>query len=126
MRSWGYVYVSIAFVWIKLNPKALTPYFGMGQWTRSGAEFVIMGKHGQPKRQSKSVSQIVMSPIGKHSAKPHKVRELIFVLMGDLPRIELFAREKAEGWDVWGNEVESNVNLIPNGVGNCEQTALGV
>lgn len=32
-------------------------------------------------------------------------------LMGELPRIELFAREKTEGWDVWGNEVESDIYL---------------
>ena len=31
--------------------------------------------------------------------------------MGDLPRIELFAREKTPGWDVWGNEVESDIIL---------------
>ena len=40
-----------------------------------------------------------------------KVRGEIVKLMGDLPRIELFARQKTEGWDVWGNEVESDIEL---------------
>ena len=41
----------------------------------------------------------------EHSKKPDTVRQRIIELMGDLPRIELFARETAEGWDSWGNEV---------------------
>ena len=47
----------------------------------------------------------------RHSKKPEEVRNRIVQLMGDLPRIELFAREKTEGWDVWGNEVESDIDL---------------
>jgi site-specific DNA-methyltransferase (adenine-specific) len=31
--------------------------------------------------------------------------------MGDLPRIELFARQKNNGWDSWGNEIESDIEL---------------
>ena len=41
----------------------------------------------------------------EHSRKPDTVRKRIVELVGDLPRIELFAREKPDGWDVWGNEV---------------------
>jgi len=43
--------------------------------------------------------------------KPDIVRNRIVNLLGDIPRIELFARQKTEGWDVWGNEVESDINL---------------
>lgn len=45
--------------------------------------------------------------------KPDEARERIVRLMGDLPRIELFARQKTPGWDVWGNEVENSVTLSP-------------
>mgnify|MGYP000773360492 FL=1 len=62
------------------------------------------------KRQS-SVFQIIDTPIEEHSKKPAVVREKIVELVGDLPRIELFAREKTKGWDVWGNEVESDIEL---------------
>lgn len=47
----------------------------------------------------------------EHSKKPHEVRERIVQLMGDLPRIELFARQATPGWDVWGNEVDSSVSF---------------
>ena len=46
-----------------------------------------------------------------HSRKPDIIRDKIVELMGDLPRIELFSRQKAEGWDCWGNEVESDIEL---------------
>lgn len=47
-----------------------------------------------------------MSPVGKHSAKPAEVRDRIVRLMGDMPRIELFARDRVNGWDVIGNEID--------------------
>ncbi|MDW0618514.1 MT-A70 family methyltransferase [Mannheimia haemolytica] len=51
------------------------------------------------------MSQLIIEPIQHHSKKPDIVREKIVELMGDLPRIELFARNKTQGWDVWGDEV---------------------
>ena len=43
--------------------------------------------------------------------KPDEIRDRIVELVGDLPRIELFARQKTDGWGVWGNEVVSNLIL---------------
>ena len=60
---------------------------------------------GTLKRQSKAVKQVVLSKIEEHSKKPDEVRDRIVELFGDLPRIELFARQYANGWDCWGNEV---------------------
>lgn len=57
------------------------------------------------------VHQFLISPIRGHSQKPEEAREKIVELMGDLPRVELFAREKTEGWDAWGNEVESDIEI---------------
>ena len=51
------------------------------------------------------------SPLRGHSRKPDETREKIVQLMGDLPRVELFARQKTEGWDVWGNEVDPDIQL---------------
>jgi len=45
------------------------------------------------------------------TSKPDEVRNKIVELFGDLPRIELFAREKVEGWASWGNEIESDVEI---------------
>ena len=63
--------------------------------------------------------QFLISPLRGHSQKPDEAREKIVELMGDLPRLELFARDKADGWDVWGNEVASGVqiNIYPEKTG---------
>ena len=66
---------------------------------------------GHPKRYSRSVHQFIISPIEEHSKKPDITREKIIELAGDLPRAELFARQKIPGWDVWGNEVDSDFSL---------------
>jgi len=94
LDSWGFEYKSIAFVWIKLNKKSDTLFWGMGHWTRSNAELCILATKGHPKRKSAKVHQVIMSHIQQHSKKPDEARERIIELIGDLPRIELFAREK--------------------------------
>ena len=111
IEAWGFTYKTIAFQWIKLNPKSGTPFFGLGRWTRGNTEPCLLATKGKPKRISPSVSQLIQAPRGKHSAKPAIVRNEIIRLVGDLPRIELFARENPKGWDVFGNEVKSDVNL---------------
>ena len=70
-----------------------------------------VGAHGViiPKRRSAGVHQFIISPVREHSRKPEEAREKIVALMGDLPRVELFARQTPPGWDVWGNEVESTI-----------------
>ena len=105
IESWGFKYKTIGFQWVKQNKSGNGFFFGLGRWTRGNTEPCLIAVKGKPKRINNSVSQLIVSPIGRHSAKPPEVREKIVELMGDLPRIELFAREKAEGWDVWGNEV---------------------
>lgn len=83
----------------------MTLSFGMGFWTRANAEICIIATKGKPKRKSAAVHQVIMSHIEEHSKKPNETRERIVKLLGDLPRIELFARQPADGWDCWGNEV---------------------
>lgn len=112
IKSWGFEYKTVAFTWVKLNKKSGTPFMGMGRWTRANAEVCLLATKGNPKRISASVHSVVMSPIQKHSQKPDEVRRRIVKLLGDLPRLEMFAREKTDGWDVFGNEVESDVDLI--------------
>ena len=65
----------------------------------------LLATKGRPKRVSKSVSQLVVDIRREHSRKPDRIRDDIVNLCGDLPRIELFARQKTKCWDVWGNEV---------------------
>ena len=56
-------------------------------------------------KQANNIESLVIAERTKHSKKPQEVRNRIELLFGDLPRIELFARDKTPGWDVWGNEV---------------------
>lgn len=112
IQAWGFQYKTVAFVWVKLNKKKETPFFGLGNWTRSNAEICLLAKRGTPKRKSNRVHQLIFSPMEGHSKKPDIVRDKIVELVGDLKRIELFARNKTEGWDVWGNEVDSDISLI--------------
>jgi N6-adenosine-specific RNA methylase IME4 len=105
LEAWGFTYKTVGFTWIKKNKKSKGWFWGMGYWTRSNAEICIIATKGSITRQSSSVHQIVDTPVEEHSKKPDCVRDRIVELVGDLPRIELFAREKTKGWDVWGNEV---------------------
>ena len=111
IQAWGFRYKTVAFVWLKQTKVSHQWFFGMGNWTRSNAEICLLATRGKPKRQSASVHQFIISPIQSHSQKPGIAREKIVELLGSLPRIELFAREKPAGWDVWGNEVESDIDM---------------
>jgi len=108
---WGFKYKTCAFTWVKRNKKSHSWFWGMGYWTRANAEICLLATKGNIKRISSSVHQIIDTPIEKHSKKPSIARDKIVQLIGDLPRIELFAREKIEGWHAWGNEIESDINM---------------
>ena len=106
IKAWGFTYKTIGFNWVKKNKKSDSWFWGMGNWTRSNSEICLIGIRGKPKRMSARVHSVVDSKIEGHSKKPQEVRDRIVELCGDIPRIELFARNKTEGWSVWGNEVE--------------------
>lgn len=105
VKAWGFTYKTVAFVWIKQNKKADSLFWGMGYWTRANAEICILATKGSPKRYSRRVHQVLITHIEEHSKKPEEARNRIEQLIGDVPRVELFARREAPGWDVWGNEV---------------------
>ena len=109
IKAWGFVYKTVAFVWIKQTRKSGGWFMGCGHWTRANAEICLLATKGRPQRLSKSVRQLIISPVEQHSKKPDVVRDRIVELVGDLPRLELFARQKAAGWDVWGNEVLNDI-----------------
>lgn len=109
IENWGFIYKTAAFVWIKINKKSNTLFWGMGAYTRANAEVCLLAisKYTKSSKivKSHAVHQIVQSHVEQHSKKPAVVREKITALLGEVPRIELFARQQAEGWDCWGNEV---------------------
>ena len=113
IQAWGFTFKTVAFVWLKLNKKSPTWFYGLGYWTRGNAEICLLAKRGKPKRRSAGVHQFIISPVEEHSKKPDVTRDKIIELAGDLTRVELFARQKTPGWDVWGNEVDSDLSLTP-------------
>ena len=113
ISAWGFKYKTVAFVWLKKNRKADSWFFGLGFWTRGNAELCLLATRGHPKRKAANIHQFIISPIEAHSKKPDIVRDKIVALAGDVPRIELFARQETPGWDVWGNEVANSIQLKP-------------
>lgn len=109
IKAWGFKYSTVAFVWVKKNKKSDSWFMGMCWWTRNNAEVCLVATRGHPKRISRKVYQLIISPVEEHSKKPDIMRDKIIELMGDLPRVELFARQVPPGWDVWGNEVLNDV-----------------
>jgi N6-adenosine-specific RNA methylase IME4 len=118
--SWGFRYKTVAFVWVKTNPKSGGLFVGLGHYTRANAEIVLLFTKGKAlERKAKDVRQVIMEPRGKHSQKPDVVRERITNLFGDLPRVELFARDRPDaeqagifkGWDVFGLEVKDSIEI---------------
>ena len=104
-QKWGFKYKTLGFSWVKTNPNNGKPFFGVGHYAKSNCEVCLMGVKGKMKPISNYVSSCVISPRREHSRKPDEVRNRIVELFGELPRIELFARQHADGWDCWGNEV---------------------
>lgn len=105
IESWGFKYKTLGFSWIKTNKNNGKPFFGIGYYTKSNCEICLIGVKGKPIKQSDYISSVIISPREEHSKKPDEARKRIVELCGDIPRIELFARQEFDGWDCWGNEV---------------------
>lgn len=103
--AWGFTYKTCGFTWVKQNKKSDTLFMGMGNWTRANAELCLLAVKGKPKRLNAGVHSVIISPVEEHSKKPDQVRDRIVSLCGDVPKIELFARQNINNWDCWGNEV---------------------
>lgn len=98
--AWGFKYVTLGFVWdkIKVNP---------GYYTMSQCEICLIFKRGripQPRGQ-RNIRQMLSEKRTAHSAKPNEIRKRIEAMFPNQKKLELFAREKSEGWTVWGNEI---------------------
>lgn len=103
-RSWGFEYKTVAFVWDKMNHNP-------GQYTLSYCELCLVFKRGKiPRpRGARNIKQLVRVPRGQHSEKPLEVLRNIEAMFPSQKRIELFARHKPKGWDVWGLDVREEL-----------------
>lgn len=107
MQEWGFRYVTM-ITWVKDRQ-------GLGQYFRGLSEHCLFGVKGRlpykvvdGKRQQGLTA--FLAPKGRHSQKPEEMRRMIEKVSYP-PFIELFARERVEGWDAWGNEVQSGYRL---------------
>ena len=115
MKEWGFIYRT-NFVWDK-------KIIGCGWWNRGQHELLLVGVKGKfsPPPQSKRVSSVLVDKRKEHSKKPDFVREFINNWYPDKTKLELFSRPNPQikldgtntfdGWDVWGNEVKSDIEL---------------
>lgn len=107
LKHWGFNFATVGFVWYKqkTNP---------GYYTMSSIEMVIIGKRGRipTPRGSRKVKQFVAQTRGEHSVKPSKIRSNIEEMFPTQTKLEMFARFAAPGWDVWGNDVDSNTDSM--------------
>lgn len=104
IKAWDLNIKQYGFNWIKKNKNG-TNFFGVGWYTKSNSEICLIGVKGKPFKKSNSISQIIETVREEHSKKPAIVRDKIVQFCGDIPRIELFARQTADGWDSWGDEI---------------------
>jgi site-specific DNA-methyltransferase (adenine-specific) len=125
MQLWGFKYSTIAYLWVKTTKAAesefrspkliaswddftrLLPAKGPGGYTQSNVEPVLLGRRGKSLTvKNLPHSQVIFAPRAEHSRKPVEVRERIEELFGDRPRVELFCRYPAPGWDAHGHGVD--------------------
>jgi len=106
MVSWGFTFKTVGFVWNKVAKHTKGVNATLGTYTRKSCEFCFIGTRGKCIAKMHTQNQYFPEPRRKHSQKPDGIRDNIVTMCGDLPRIELFAREKHEGWDVLGNDID--------------------
>jgi N6-adenosine-specific RNA methylase IME4 len=98
LKAWGFAYRTHC-VWMKDK-------IGLGFWFRNQHEILIVAVKGDVPAPAHGTqwSSVIEAPRGAHSVKPDVFYELIEAYFPSLPKIELFARRRRQGWDCWGNE----------------------
>ena len=111
-EAWGLEYVSVGFTWVKLNSDG-SCFIGLGHHTRSNSEVCLIFRKGKGlSRSGKCFSSVIMSRVGKHSEKPKRAYVILEGLYNVSDRLEMFARHKRRGWDVWGNQAPSETQEV--------------
>jgi N6-adenosine-specific RNA methylase IME4 len=111
IEAWGFEYKTIAWLWAKLNPSSVGFHYGLGSYTRANTEPCLLAVKGSMPPAVRDVQALIISPVREHSRKPDEQYDKIERLYPDVPWVELFARRRRPGWDVWGDEVESTIEL---------------
>ncbi len=112
IKAWGFKFKTVGFYWVKENRKSPGFFSGLGYYTRANPEQCLLATRGVGlKRIDRGVRRLIVAPRGRHSEKPAEAYRRIERLFGNVSRIELFARNRRTGWDVFGNQVEGSISL---------------
>lgn len=112
IQAWGFTYRTIAWVWVKLNPSSLGFHTGLGYYTRANSEPCLLAVKGSMPPAVKDIQALICSPVREHSRKPDEQYGKIARMYPGQSYLELFARRPRNGWDIWGNQVVSTVELL--------------
>lgn len=106
VEAWGLSFRTVGFYWTKEKPSG-KEHIGLGYYTRANPEQAwILTKGKGIRRQSRAVRRWIHAPSGAHSEKPDIFYRKVDELFGNIPRVDVFARKRREGWDVIGNEID--------------------
>lgn len=121
VKAWGFEYKTVAFTWVKLNKGGSGFKFGLGYHSRGNSEICLLATKGKGlRRVDNAVPNLLIAPVRDHSQKPEEARDRIERLYGDVPRVELFARQERSGWTALGNQVgeckdlKDSLLMVPN------------
>lgn len=110
INAWGFQ-VKSELVWNKTT-KHGKRQFGMGRYVRMEHEVCLIAVNdGTYPVNDKAIRSTFAAPVGRHSVKPDEFFEIVERLVGDVPRVELFARKRRPGWTCYGNELTGETNV---------------
>ncbi|WP_366656595.1 MT-A70 family methyltransferase [Fodinicurvata sp. EGI_FJ10296] len=112
MDRWGFRFSTMG-AWAKQSKTGAKWAFGTGYVLRSAAEFWLIGVRGKPRVKVRNTRNLIVAPVREHSRKPDEMRAIVERLFNG-PYLELFARERAPGWDAWGNEIDKFTEPNPS------------
>jgi N6-adenosine-specific RNA methylase IME4 len=119
--AWGFTYSGNGFTWAKVRKGVAADTYrqlnaldswhhSVGAYMMPNAELCLLFLKGNPKRQNADVRSLIVASVRKHSQKPDDQYSRIERMYAG-PYLELFAREKRDGWFAWGDEVESDITF---------------
>jgi N6-adenosine-specific RNA methylase IME4 len=112
IKAWDFKFKTVGFYWVKENIKSPGFFSGLGYYTRANPEQCLLATRGMGlKRRDRSVQRLILAPRGRHSEKPVEAYNRIERLFGKVRRVELFARRRRAGWNVFGNQVQGSICL---------------
>lgn len=104
-KRWDVTYVTNG-VWVKMTKDGSKPTFGTGYVLRNSHEMYLIGKIGKPKINDRGIRSAILESRREHSRKPELGYEFAARMAGSYPKADVFARQRREGWDAFGLEVD--------------------